>query len=57
MSTTTRTDHRDLHACPRCGAHRWEQDHDLLVRDMVRCGECLDEVGRQDVYVGLVGRD
>lgn len=51
------TTHRDLHACPRCGAHLWEQDQSLLARDMVRCRECLNEVRRQDVYFGLVGRD
>lgn len=57
MSTTIRTDHRDLHACPRCGAHRWEQDQEMRERDTARCDECAHEVSRQDVYFGLVGRD
>lgn len=38
-ATLTRFDRLD--ACPRCGAHRWEQDRRLALEGLVRCGECL----------------
>ncbi len=47
----------DLHPCPRCGAHRWEQPPSLMVKDVVRCGECANEQDVSDVLAVLVGRD
>ena len=47
----------DLHACPRCGAHRWEQDARMVAADVVRCGECNGDQQCADVLVVAVGRD
>lgn len=47
----------DLHACPHCGAHRWQQAIEQWAQDTVSCGECLHEYRRQDLEAVTVGLD